>query len=278
LTPELAGSSFRLQADTAAYGDMVSGTFTVDNRGGADAGAFAVQVVLSADNQFGPESQVLTTFALAGLGAGQSFAPGVFTVTLPDLAAATAAGLPASGLESVGLRIDPAGAVPELNRHDQGGVHRGEDWQELTVVTPVAASGHNHSPASADVLPDPNSRVRGVLSAGQADWYQITVPASGRLTAVVTAGGGRLVPRLTLAGPDGQVLVQSDDAITQHLPAGTYLLSVSAASGAGTYQLTTDFVPGPATHALAPGRSQAARTGRLRDGVDRGGGPLYVDV
>jgi len=80
LTPELTGSSFRLQTDTAAYGDTVAGTFTVDNRGGADAGAFAVQVVLSADNWFGPQSQVLTTFALAGLRAGREFSPGVFTV------------------------------------------------------------------------------------------------------------------------------------------------------------------------------------------------------
>src|SRR6516165_11905042 len=185
LTPELAGGSFRLQGDTAAYGDSVSGTFTVDNRGGAAAGAFAVEVVLSADNLFGTSSQVLTTFALAGLGAGQTFSPGGFTVQLPDLAHATAAGLPASGPVYLGLRIDPAGKVPELNRHDQSGVHAGADWQALTVVTPVTASGSNHSPASAEVLPDPNSRVRGVLAAGQTDWYQLTVPTTGRLTAVV---------------------------------------------------------------------------------------------
>jgi hypothetical protein len=247
LTPELAGSSFRLQSDTAAYGDTVSGTFSVDNRGGAAAGAFAVQVVLSADNLFGPQSQVLTTFTLAGLGAGQAFSPGGFTVTLPDLAHATASGLPVSGPVYLGLRIDPAGKVPELNRHDQGGVHRGEDWEKLTVVTPIAASGSNHSEARAEVLADPNSRVRGVLTAGQSDWYQITVPATGRLTAVVMASGGSsLVPRLTLTGPSGQVLIQSDNAIVQHLPAGTYWLSVSAASGAGTYQLTTDFVQGNA--------------------------------
>jgi hypothetical protein len=182
LTPELAGSSFRLQTDTAAYGEVVSGRFTVDNRGGADAGAFAVQVVLSADNRFGPQSQVLTTFALAGLGAGREFSPGVFAVTLPDLAAATAAGLPVSGPFYLGLRIDPAGKVPELNPHDQVGVHAGEDWQALTVVTPVTSSGNNHSPASADVLADPDSRVGGVLTAGQTDWYQVTVPATGRLT------------------------------------------------------------------------------------------------
>jgi hypothetical protein len=248
LTPELAGGSFQLQTDTAAYGDAVAGTFTVDNRGGAAAGAFAVQVVLSADNLFGPSSQVLTTIALVGLGAGQSFAPGGFTVQLPDLAHATAAGLPVSGPVYLGLRIDPAGAVPELNRHDQSGVHAGEDWQALTVVTPIAASGVNHSPSSAEVLGDLNSRVSGVLAAGQIDWYQVTVPASGRLTATVTASAdSSLEPRLTLAGPGGQVLIQSDDgSLVQHLPPGTYEVAVSARSGAGHYRLTAEVVPASA--------------------------------
>src|SRR6516162_10041629 len=209
LTPDLAGSSFQLQTDTAAYGDTVAGTFTVDNRGGTAAGAFAVQVVLSADNRFGPQSQVLTTFALAGLGAGQTFSPGVFAVTLPDLADATTAGLPVSGPVYLGLRIDPSGAVPELNPHDQSGVHAGEDWQTLTVVIPITASGSNHSPASAEVLGDLNSRVNGLLTAGQTDWYLVTVSASGLLTAtVMAADGSGLLPRLTLAGPGGQVLVQ----------------------------------------------------------------------
>jgi hypothetical protein len=257
LTPDLAGSSFRLQTTTAAYGDSVTGTFRVDNRGGTAAGPFAVQVVLSADNLFGPQSPVLTTLPVAGLGAGQAFTPGSFTVILPDLASATAAGLPASGPVYLGLRIDPAGAVPELNPHDQSGVHRGEDWEWLTVVTPVTASGNNHSLASADVLGDLNSRVSGVLTAGQNDWYQLTVPATGGLTAVVTAsGGGTLVPRLTLADASGHVLIQSDTTIVQHLLPGTYSLSVAATSGAGTYQLTTDFRQGSSPFVPAPARNR----------------------
>jgi hypothetical protein len=248
LTPELAGSSFRLQTDTAAYGDTVAGTFTVDNRGGAAAGAFAVQVVLSADNLFGLESQVLATYSLVSLGAGREFSPGVFTVTLPDLSDATASGLPVSGPVYLGLRIDPAGVVPELNPHDQSGVHAGEDWQALTVVTPITANGNNHSPASAEVLADLNSRVSGVLAARQTDWYQVTVSAGGRLTATVTApDGSSLVSRLTLAGPGGQVLIQSDDgSLVQHLPPGTYKVAVSARSGAGRYQLTVESIPASA--------------------------------
>ncbi len=236
----LAGNSFRLATVTAAYGDTLSGTFAVENRGGAGAGAFVVEVVLSGADLVGP-ARVLTTFSVSGLGAGQAFSPGPFTVTLPDLATATAAGLPVSGPVSLGLRIDPAGVVPELNPVAQVGVHRGEDWEALTVVTPVIASGNNHSRASADVLPGTNSRASGRLAAGQTDWYQLTVPTTGRLTAVAPLGGSSLVPRLTLAGPDGKVLIQSDGAIVQYLPPGTYALSVSAASGDGDYRLTSNF-------------------------------------
>src|SRR5262249_8919471 len=65
---------------------------------------------------------------------------------------------------------------------------------------------------------------------------------SGRLTAEVTATGGTLVPRLTLSGPDGQVLIQSDSGrIVQHLQPGTYSLIVSAQAGVGTYRLSTTF-------------------------------------
>jgi hypothetical protein len=201
LTADLAGSSFRITTAMAAYGDTISGSFTIENRGGADAGPFVVQVVLSLDNLFGAQSQVLTAFSVTGHGAGQSFSPGSFSMTLPELTTATAGGLPVSGLVYLGLRIDPAGAVPELNSFDQSGVHSGEDWEKLTVVTPVTASGQNYTLASADLMVDPNSRVSGVLGAGQTHRYQIIVAASGRLTARVTpVTGSTLVPRLSLAG------------------------------------------------------------------------------
>jgi hypothetical protein len=144
LQADLAGSALRLDTDAAAYGDLLSGTFSIDNRGGAAAGGFAVQVVLAPDNLFGAAALVLTTVAVPNLGAGQAYASGPFHVHLPDLATATAAGLPVSGPVALGLRMDPAGLVPELNRSDQSGVHRDEDWLTLTVVTPVVASGLNH--------------------------------------------------------------------------------------------------------------------------------------
>jgi hypothetical protein len=241
LTADLAGGSVRLTTTTAAYGDRISGTFTVDNRGGADAGAFDVQVVLSATNRFGPSSLVLATLPLPGLGAGQELSTGG-SVTLPDLARAKVAGLPASGPVYVGLRIDPAGAVPELDSHDQSGVHRGEDWETLTVLAPVPAGVTNLSQAD----PSLDTRADGtLLTPGQADRYTFTVTGfqgSGRLMAAVAPTAGTLVPLLTLAGPDGEVLIQSGGQIVQHLQPGRYTLTVSARSGMGAYRLTSEFV------------------------------------
>lgn len=177
-----------------------------------------------------------------GPGAGQEFSPGGFTVTLPDLATATGAGLPSSGPVYLGLRIDPAGAVPELNPHDQSGVHRGEDWEALTILTPVPTGVTDLSKAD----PSLDTQAEGtLLTPGQADTYTFTVTqtqGSGRLTAVVTPTAGTLTPLLTLAGPDGTVLVQSGSQIVQHLQPGSYRLTVSARSGAGAYRLTTQSV------------------------------------
>ncbi len=262
LTADLAGSSFRLATATGAYGDTISGTFTVDNRGGADAGAFDVQVVLSGNNRFGPASLVLTTFSPAGLGAGQELSPGGFTVTLPDLATATGAGLPSSGPVYLGLRIDPAGAVTELNPHDQSAVHRGADFETLTLLTPVPAGVTDLSRADPrlDTWADGT-----LLTPGQADSYTLTITGSqgsGRLTAAVTPTAGTLTPLLTLAGPDGNVLVQSGAQIVQHLQPGRYTLTVSAGSGTGGYRLTSQFV-----RASPPG-----------DPLDVGTGPGAVTV
>jgi hypothetical protein len=241
LMPDLAAGSFRLVTHTAAYGDTVTAGFTVDNRGGAAAGAFKVQVVLSADNLFGPSLQPLMTFSVPGLGAGQEYSPDFFTVQLKK-----AAGLPASGPEYLGLQIVPAKGETELNPHDQSGVHEGEDWQPLTVVTRVKANGSNHTPASPQVLGDLNSEVSGALSAGQTDWYQLKVTENVSLTATVTGpSGSTFRPRLSLTDSTGQFLFPQDSvsSLVDHLAPGTYMVAVSADSGAGRYQLTLSAVP-----------------------------------
>src|SRR5262249_22888491 len=85
---------------------------------------------------------------------------------------------------------------------------------------------------------------------GETDFFQLTVNDTGRLTARATPGA-LLGSRLSLLGPSGELLVQSDgasatdpdDLIVQHLLAGTYFLQGEGlGGGSGSYTLTTEFV------------------------------------
>jgi hypothetical protein len=264
---DLAGSIFRLAPGTGplAWNDPISLSLTIENRGGLAAGAFDIEVLVSKTNAFGVPSTDLMPTVLnpnpipvpAGLAPGQTFSA-TLNLTLPDPVTAQAAGLPASGLVFVGLRIDPTGAVRELNKSDQSGVHRGEDWEPLTIVTPDTSNGTNVNTFSAQVLNDVNSRITGtLLIPGQTDFYQLNL-GDGRLTAkVVPATGSTVVPQLTLLAPDGNtILVQSDDGtIVQNLTASSYFLEVTGlASSVGAYELTTEFVAGSAAPTVPTGR------------------------
>jgi hypothetical protein len=73
LQADLTGASFRLTSGpTAVYGDTISGSFTVDNRGGAASGGFTVQVVLSTGTRFDgfDPSQTLPVVLASGPPAG----------------------------------------------------------------------------------------------------------------------------------------------------------------------------------------------------------------
>src|SRR6516164_5418714 len=237
LQPDLTGSSFRTGTDMAAAGNQVAVNFIVQNRGGADPGNFQVQVLLAPNNLFDSSSQVLATFQRSGLTAdatGRDFSsPAGFSVTVP-------AGQ-ASGPMFIGLRIIPDPAVPETGQYDKSGVHRGEDWEPLTVVTRIPAGTTDLS----QVDPGLRTEATGMAGPAQAGTYSFTISNSlgnGELTAEVAATG-TLLPRLTLSGPTGQVLVQSDSGrLVQVLQPGTYLITVSAQSGVGGYQLDTKFV------------------------------------
>jgi hypothetical protein len=246
LQPDMAGSSFRLQKATAATGDSVPVSFAVENRGTADPGNFQVQVLLASNNLFDASAQVVQTFTRSQLtAAGNSFSsPAGFAVTLP-------AGL-ASGPLFVGLRIIPDPGVPDAGSSDKSGVHRGEDWDTLTVVTSVLAGGTDLSAADSHL----NTRAGGTLmTSGQVDTYSFTVAqGSGSLSATVTPAGGAFVPRLTLSGPGGTLIQSDSGTLAQVLLAGSYSLAVSSQSGSGSYQLTTTFVPaGPALQSPAVG-------------------------
>ncbi|MFI5455663.1 MAG: FG-GAP-like repeat-containing protein [Isosphaerales bacterium] len=237
LQPDLTGSSFRTGVDMAAAGDTVPVNFTVQDRGGADPGNFQVQVLLADSNLFDGSSKVLATFSKGQLvagGPGWGFSsPAGFTVTLP-------AGQP-SGPAFIGLRIVADPAVPEAGLYDKSGVHRGSDWEPLTVVSRVPAGVTNLSQVDAGLF----TETTGTLGPDQVSTWSFVVSntlGNGELTAEVAATSGTLQPRLTLSGPTGQVLIQSDSGqIVQSLQPGTYLLTVSGQAGAGAYRLATAF-------------------------------------
>jgi hypothetical protein len=125
---DLAGESFRLSTTTVGLGDTVSGSFTVENRGGAATGGFVVQVGLASNNRFDSSSNLLTLPTVlqdsvpASLQPGQAYSTN-FTVTLP---ASLPSGFPESGPVDLGLVLAPGSN--DTGKHDKGGVHRGEDY------------------------------------------------------------------------------------------------------------------------------------------------------
>jgi len=238
LMPDLAGSSFRTGQDMAAAGESIPVSFTVQNRGGADPGNFQVRVLLAPNNLFDSSSRVLATFSRGQLAAdatGRGFSSPVgFRVTLP-------AGW-ASGPADLGLQILADPAVPEAGLYHKSGVHRGSDWAPLTVVTASPAGVTDLSGVDAGL----NTKTAGTLTgASPVAAFTFTVSATlgnGELKAEVGKTSGDLLPRLTLSGATGQVLIQSDSGeIVQSLQPGVYLLTVSQAAGAGGYRLTTAF-------------------------------------
>jgi hypothetical protein len=238
--PDLTGSSFRTAIDMAAPGDTVPINFTVENRGGAGPGDFQVQVLLAPTNLFDSSAMVLTTLTRTELvtdSTGRSFSsPEGFSVTLP-------AGYP-SGRACLGVRIVADPAVPEVGLFDKRGVHRGSDWEFVTVVTAGAAGVSDLSAVSGSL----DTETAGtVTSASPVSTFRFTVTTAqdvGQFKAEVRATSGTLLPRLTLSSSSGQVLIQSDSGqIVQSLVTGLYFLSVSNQTGAGGFRLTTAFIP-----------------------------------
>jgi hypothetical protein len=131
--------------------------------------------------------------------------------------------------------------VTDAGLDDKSGVHRGTDWEPLTIVTRAGARATDLSSVDGGL----NTEITGSLTAGQVNTWSFTVSGTqgnGELKAEVTATSGTLLPRLTLLGATGQILVQSDGGqIVQYLEPGAYVLTVSQADGAGGYRLTTAF-------------------------------------
>ena len=237
LVPDLTGSSFRTGVDMAAAGDTIPVSFTVQNRGGADAGNFRVQVLLSDSSLFPASSRVLATLTRAQLvtdATGRDFS------SFAGLSVVLPAGEP-SGPAFLGLRIVADPNVPEAGLYDKSGVHRGSDWEPLTVVTRATAGATDLSKVDSGLY----TEVTGSLGSIQVNAWTFTVSSTlgnGELKAEVATTSGSLRPRLTLSGPTGELLIQSDSGeIIQSLQPGTYFLTVSEQGAAGGYRLTTAF-------------------------------------
>ena len=147
-----------------------------------------------------------------------------------------------SGPADLGLRILADPSVPEAGVYDKSGVHRGADWESLTVVTANSADSTDLSSVESGLY----TKTIGTLSStNPVSVYSFSVSSpsgDGELEADVSATSGTLLPRLTLSGATGQVLIQSDSGqIVQQLVPGTYLLAVSEEAGVGGYRLTTSF-------------------------------------
>ena len=175
LMPDMAGSSFRTGLDMAASGDTIPVNFSVENRGGADPGNFQVEVLLSRSNMFDSATQVLATFTRAELIAnsnGRSFSsPSGFTVTLPS-------GL-TSGNAFLGIKILADPSVPEAGLYDKSAVHRGEDWENLTLVTQATTATTNLSSIDAGLRTEES----GTANATQSGTYDFTVTNARWATA-----------------------------------------------------------------------------------------------
>jgi hypothetical protein len=254
LLPDMTGSSFRTGVDMAAPGDLIPVTFSVENRGGADPGNFQVQVLLGRSNLFDSSSLVLATFSRAQLVAGSNgrdfSSPSGFEVTLP-------AGRP-TGPAYLGIRIIPERVIFDSGRTDKSGVHRGLDWAPLTVVSRVGPGVTDLSQSDPGLF----TEVDGMLAAGQTSTRTIAVSSAlgnGEFQVEVATTSGSLQPRLSLSGPTGQLLIQSDDGqFVQYLGPGVYVLSVAQTAGAGGYRLTTKFSQTTAPFVALPGGAGTA--------------------
>jgi hypothetical protein len=250
LLPDLVGGSFHLSGGPAAWGSAVTISYSIENRGGGAAGPFQVEVRLSSDNRIDASDILLTAISVPGLAAGAA-AIGTLHVTLPGAPGSPPASFAEPELVYLGFRIDPGNAVVESNKGNNDSQRRGSDYDTLQVVSAQTESEPNDTTAAANRIAT-DARVSGTLTAGDRDFFQVTLPQTGRLTARVHAPG--LATRLLLfdslgrplAVSDGQSPADRDDLIVQPLDGAaggtTYYLKVEGLNGAtGGYVLDTDF-------------------------------------
>jgi hypothetical protein len=123
----------------------------------------------------------------------------------------------------------------------------------LTFASSTGGGSRETEPNDSTAAANPIalfSTTAGAIAAGDVDLFQVRPVEPGLLTARAAVNGFR--GRLSLLGPDGSVLLQSDGAsaddpeplLSLHVEPGRYFLKVEGlADGVGGYTLTTSFQP-----------------------------------
>ncbi len=133
--PDLTPIAFRVTTPATAWGQDVTVEYSVANLGDAPADPFDVEVRLSADGRTGAGT-LLGTVRVAGL-AARATTSGSVTVRLPD---APPAGFGNAGRAYVGVRVDPSGAVAEVDETNNGNQGAGIDLARVDGSTGAAAN------------------------------------------------------------------------------------------------------------------------------------------
>ena len=153
---ELVASSFDASPDHALLGETTV-NFTIENTGFGPAGAFSVDVVHSSDDVIGnADDVVVTTVAIDGLANGQSATRSInlqldvatlFNRAVADDAAGLGVGYVSTSSDYLGLVVDPANRVNELDERNNFAQGKGIDADDISffpwdtngngVVTPT---------------------------------------------------------------------------------------------------------------------------------------------
>src|SRR5262249_28367027 len=194
----------------------------------------------------------LTSFKVTGLAAGTA-TENTISVSMPGAPGAAPSPFQEPDRVFVGLRVDAQNEVVESNENNNGDQHQGVDFAALNVVSPATAGGTNATLAVASSLAVNSRLTAGIAAAAEKRYFKLILTDPGRLTARLQ-GTGDFQPAISLLGPDGQILAQSEsqaggqggDNVNQYLTAGTYFLAVRAGSAnppTGKFQPPTPFSP-----------------------------------
>ncbi len=162
LAPDLVPSSFQIGQSEAVWGDTVTINYTIQNRGGQDAAAGSVSLLLSADNRFDDAIPALQSAPLPALSAGAAY-QGSFSVTLgapgtpPPSFSACAADF--SGIGDWFRHADQPGAGPGLGSPPDAPPGNGQRNQQhtgrrATHRPQLLDHGHHSAGGRGSLLPD----------------------------------------------------------------------------------------------------------------------------